>query len=54
MKTKYLLNKKILYNATEKTETGNIENKYQIKINNFEINLSKRLSKFQIYDTIVL
>ena len=47
-------NKKILYNATEKTETGNIENKYQIKINNFEINLSKRLSKFKIYDTIVL
>ena len=45
-------NKKILYNATEKTETGNIENKYQIKINNFEINLSKRLSKFKIYDTI--
>jgi len=47
-------NKKILYNATEKTETGNIENKYQIKINNFEINLSKRLSKYKIYDTIVL
>ena len=47
-------NKKILYNPTEKTETGNIENKYQIKINNFEINLSKRLSKFKIYDTIVL
>ena len=47
-------NIKILYNATEKTETGNIENKYQIKINNFEINLSKRLSKFKIYDTIVL
>ena len=42
------------YNATEKTETGNVENKYQIKINNFEINLSKRLSKFKIYDTIVL
>lgn len=45
--------KKILYNITERTETGNIENKYQIKINNFEINLSKRLSKFKIYDTIV-
>ena len=43
----------LLY-ATEKAETGNIENKYQIKINNFEINLSKRLSKFKIYDTIVL
>ena len=44
--------KKILYNTIEKIETGNIENKYKIKINNFEINLSKRLSKFQIYDTI--
>lgn len=45
-------NKIIPYNATERTETGNIENKYKIKINNFEINLSKRLSKFEIYDTI--
>ena len=45
--------KKIPYNTTERIETGNIENKYQIKINNFEINLSKRLSKFKIYDTIV-
>lgn len=44
--------KKILYNTTERKETGNIEDKYKIKINNFEINLSKRLSKFQIYDTI--
>ena len=44
--------KKILYNARERSETGNTENKYKIKINNFEINLSKRLSKFQIYDTI--
>jgi len=42
----------IPYNTTERTETGNIENKYKIKINNFEINLSKRLSKFEIYDTI--
>ena len=46
--------KKIPYNTTERTETGNIENKYQIKINNFEINLSKRVSKFEIYDTRVL
>lgn len=44
--------KKIPYNATEKRKTGNLENKYKIKINNFEINLSKGLSKFQIYDTI--
>lgn len=48
----YTKNKKVFYNTTEKIETGNIENKYKIKINNFEINLSKTLSKFQIYDTI--
>ena len=46
--------KKIAYNATERIETGNIENKYKIKINNFEINLSKGVSKFEIYDTIVM
>lgn len=48
----YTKSKKVLYNTTERNETGNIENKYKIKINNFEINLSKRLSKFEIYDTI--
>ena len=48
----YTKSKKILYNTTERRETGELENKYKIKINNFEINLSKRLSKFQIYDTI--
>lgn len=48
----YTKNKIILYNTTERTETGNIENKYKIKFNNFEINFSKRLSKFKIYDTI--
>ena len=45
-------NKKVSYNTTEKRETGNVEQKYRIKFNNFEINLSKRLSKFEIYDTI--
>ena len=48
----YTKNKKILYNTTEKEETGKIENKYEIKINNFKINLYKILSKFEIYDTI--
>lgn len=48
----YTKSKKVLYNTTERNETGNIENKYKIKVNNFEINLSKRLSKFEIYDTI--
>ena len=47
--TKYT---RIYYNTTERTETGQSENKYAIKINNFEINLPKKLSKFEIYDTI--
>lgn len=42
----------IPYNTTERRETGETENKYKIKFNNFEINFSKRLSKFEIYDTI--
>ena len=33
-------------------ETGKTENKYSVKINNFQINLSKRVSKFENYDTI--
>ncbi len=47
--TKYI---NIPYNTTEKRETGNIENKYTIKFNNFKINLHKGVSKFKIYDTI--
>ena len=48
----YTKNTKIPYKATEQRETGNVENKYSLKINNFIINFSKRLSKFKIYDTI--
>ena len=48
----YTKSKKFLYNTTEKRETGNIEHKYKVKVNNFEINLSKMMSKFKIYDTI--
>lgn len=48
----YTKNIKIPYKATEQRETGNVENKYSLKINNFIINFSKRLSKFKIYDTI--
>lgn len=44
--------KKILYDTTQTVETGNIENKYEVKINNFKINFYKNLSKFEIYDTI--
>lgn len=45
-------NKRINYNITERKETGNLENKYSFKLNNFKINFSKKLSKFKIYDTI--
>lgn len=45
-------NKKIAYNTTEQTETGELEQKYAIKFNNFKINFGKGVSKFKIYDTI--
>lgn len=47
--TKYI---NIPYHTTERRETGNIENRYAIKFNNFKINFPKKLSKFEIYDTI--
>lgn len=34
------------------TQTGRVENKFQIKINNFKINLNKGVSKFEKYDTM--
>lgn len=48
----YTKNKNINLKQEIKEKTGNIENKYTIKINNFEINLQKRVSKFKFYDTI--
>ena len=48
----YTKSKKVFYNQTKKDETGEAENKYTIKFNNFKINLQKKLSKFKIYDTI--
>ena len=36
----------------QKIKTGNTEEKYRIKFNNFQINFYKTLSKFKIYDTI--
>jgi len=36
----------------ENVKTGNKEEKYRIKFNNFQINFYKTLSKFEIYDTI--
>ena len=37
---------------TKEIQTGMEESKYSVKINNFEINLSKGVPKFQNYDTI--
>lgn len=43
---------KVPFKQTKKVKTGEEESKYSVKINNFQINLSKKLSKFEKYDTI--
>ena len=43
---------KVYYKETKKEETGNHENKYSVKINNFQINFNKSIPKFKKYDTI--
>lgn len=43
---------KVDLNQVISRQTGNEENKYSVKINNFQINFYKTLSKFQKYDTI--
>lgn len=48
----YTNKQKVYLSETEKQETGDFENKYSININNFKINLYKRLSNFENYDTI--
>ena len=48
----YTKSEKISYKEEQNVKTGNKEKKYQIKINNFQINFYKTLSKFKIYDTI--
>ncbi|MBO5348650.1 MAG: sporulation protein YqfD [Clostridia bacterium] len=48
----YSEKEKIYYKQKVKNKTGNSEKKYSININNFAINFYKRLSKFEIYDTI--
>lgn len=48
----YTKNKKVYFKQEKKEETGNQENKYSIKLNNFKINFHKGVSKFKIYDTI--
>lgn len=51
-KVYYKESEKISYHQEITRETGNEENKYQIKFNNFQINFYKTLSNFKIYDTI--
>lgn len=48
----YTKSKKIYYNEEKEQKTGKEEKKYKMKINNFQINLYKTLSKFKFYDTI--
>ena len=48
----YTKKEKIYLNQQVPTETGELEEKYSIVINNFKINFYKTLSKFQNYDTI--
>ena len=46
-------NKIINYNFTETRETGNLQKKYNLKFNNFEINFNKGVPKFNFYDTMI-
>lgn len=48
----YSKKEKIYYKQVENKATGNKEDKYSVKINNFQINFYKTLSKFEKYDTI--
>lgn len=51
-KTWYSERKEIPFLQEKKEKTGNSEKKYAIGINNFRINLYKKLSKFEKYDTM--
>ena len=51
-KVTYAQTEKIYKKETKKEKTGNFENKYAIKINNFKINFYKTLSKYENYDTM--
>lgn len=48
----YSKKEKMQLSVEETTLTGQEEKKYKLYINNFEINLSKKLPKFENYDTI--
>lgn len=51
-KVVYTEKERVYYKQTIKKQTGNKEKKYTLNINNFAINFYKKLSKFEIYDTI--
>ena len=48
----YKNTQKVYFKENKKEETGNRENKYSVKINNFQINFNKSIPKFKKYDTI--
>lgn len=48
----YTNKQRIYLKEVKKEETGESENKYSVNINNFKINLYKRVSNFENYDTI--
>ena len=49
----YSEKERIYFKQNEEEKTGKIEKKYEININNFKINLYKKLPKFEKYDTII-
>lgn len=49
----YSEKQKVEQNVVKLSKTGNEEKRYSVKLNNFQINFYKTLSKFQNYDTIV-
>lgn len=48
----YTQKERIYFKQQKKGQTGNVENKYSLNINNFKINFNKGVSKFKNYDTI--
>ena len=48
----YSKKEKVFLNQQIPTDTGKIEKKYSLVLNNFRINFYKTLSKFKNYDTI--
>jgi len=49
----YTQTEKISLKEVKNVKTNNEENKYSVKLNNFQINLYKTLSNFEKYDTII-